>query len=223
VTVIDFHAHILPGADHGSYSVEDSLAQLKKAENVGVKTIVATSHYYIQDNTVAEFLQRRDEAYGKLKKAYKGKINIIKGAEVTLAIDIPEMEDLGKLCIEGTNCILIEMPTIVGGPWIFNALDTIKERGYQPIIAHVDRYTIALCEQLMTKDVIIQINASAISSVFTRKRMMNYLEQGAIHLLGSDVHDKEATQYDQFYKAVKKLGGYTTYLMNNAADILNLK
>ncbi|MEE3459824.1 MAG: CpsB/CapC family capsule biosynthesis tyrosine phosphatase, partial [Candidatus Faecousia sp.] len=42
--MIDFHAHILPGADHGSDGLETSLRQLALAEEAGVDTIVATPH-----------------------------------------------------------------------------------------------------------------------------------------------------------------------------------
>ena len=40
----DFHAHILPGADHGSDGMETSLTQLALAEAAGVDTIIATPH-----------------------------------------------------------------------------------------------------------------------------------------------------------------------------------
>lgn len=39
---MDFHAHILPGADHGSRDLDHSLRQLRAAKAVGVDTIVAT-------------------------------------------------------------------------------------------------------------------------------------------------------------------------------------
>ena len=38
---VDFHSHIIPGADHGSKSVEVSKKQLEIAANAGVKYIVA--------------------------------------------------------------------------------------------------------------------------------------------------------------------------------------
>lgn len=220
--MIDFHAHILPGADHGSANIAESLAQLKKAESIGITTIVATSHYYIQDNEIDEFLERRDKAYNELMKEYKGKIRIIKGAEVTMAFDIAELDDLEKLCIDGTNCILLEMPTTAGGPWIYSAIDKIKARGLEPIIAHVDRYAPDVQENLLEKDILIQVNAVAFVNFSTRRRMTENLKMGRVHLIGSDVHDKEATQYDRFYKAMKRLQGYGKFLQDNASNILGV-
>ena len=43
--VVDFHTHILPGADHGSDSVETTLRQLEFARDAGVKRLIATSHF----------------------------------------------------------------------------------------------------------------------------------------------------------------------------------
>ena len=43
---IDFHAHILPGVDHGSNSVEISDFQLKLAAESMIDTVIATSHFY---------------------------------------------------------------------------------------------------------------------------------------------------------------------------------
>ena len=37
---VDFHSHILPGADHGSQNIRTSLAQLRHAAAAGVDTIV---------------------------------------------------------------------------------------------------------------------------------------------------------------------------------------
>jgi protein-tyrosine phosphatase len=39
---IDFHCHVLPGADHGSDSLACSLSQMKKAAAAGIDVIVAT-------------------------------------------------------------------------------------------------------------------------------------------------------------------------------------
>ena len=58
--MIDFHAHILPGADHGSDGLETSLRQLALAEEAGVDTIVATPHFYPQSDSFSEFLRRRE-------------------------------------------------------------------------------------------------------------------------------------------------------------------
>ena len=56
---IDFHAHILPGCDHGSDGWRTSRRQLKLAREAGVDLICATSHFYGHRTSVERFLQKR--------------------------------------------------------------------------------------------------------------------------------------------------------------------
>ncbi|MDL2302574.1 hypothetical protein LJC58_09505 [Lachnospiraceae bacterium OttesenSCG-928-D06] len=66
---IDFHAHILPGMDHGCKNCKMSEKQLEIAGKYGVNRIVATPHFYAQEETVDSFLQRRKEAILEITKS----------------------------------------------------------------------------------------------------------------------------------------------------------
>ena len=106
--IVDFHAHILPGADHGSDSVETSLKQLTLAKNASVNTIIATPHFYPHVHSVEEFLKIRNQAYISLESAKEADMpKIILGAEVLLCVGIDRLAGIDKLCIEGTKTILI--------------------------------------------------------------------------------------------------------------------
>ena len=85
---IDFHSHILPGADHGSDSLEMSLSQLENAKAAGVSTIVATPHFYPDVDNVPDFLARREKAYDMLCAENTTGIKIVKAAEVQLGLDL---------------------------------------------------------------------------------------------------------------------------------------
>ena len=50
--MIDFHTHILPLMDDGSKSIEESIKMLKMLSAQGVKRIVATPHFYANDESV---------------------------------------------------------------------------------------------------------------------------------------------------------------------------
>ena len=76
----DFHAHVLPKADHGCKNVEMSLAQLAQAREVGIHRIVATPHFYAQRHTVEEFLLRREYAYQTLEKENTTGVNTVVSA-----------------------------------------------------------------------------------------------------------------------------------------------
>lgn len=219
---IDFHSHILPGADHGSDSIEKSLLQLENARRAGVSTIVATPHYYMEDNTVDEFLKRREGAYNELCRHDLGGIQIIKGAEVKLSTNIEKLEGLEKLCIEGTDYILLEFPPEPWPYWIYDAVTEIaRERHLRPIFAHIDRYSRMAREKMLKLNMEVQINADAFLD--TRKQRRYYIDliaDDAIHLLGSDTHGDGKTSYKNFSVAIKKIGRFTPDIMRNAERII---
>ena len=57
--MIDWHSHILPGMDDGSHDVTESLCLINMQMAQGVRTVIATPHFYADDETVASFLDRR--------------------------------------------------------------------------------------------------------------------------------------------------------------------
>ena len=65
--MIDFHSHVLPGIDDGSSCVEESLDMLRIAKSQGVITMLATPHFYAQNNSVGHFLKDREKSLNKLK------------------------------------------------------------------------------------------------------------------------------------------------------------
>ena len=137
---IDMHAHILPGVDHGSDSVETSLEQLYLAECAGVSVIAATPHYYPDRIGSHSFFERRDAAVNAIKEEYRGSIEILPGAEVYLCEGMQNHPRLNELCIKGTSVILIEMPSTPWSQRYVQTLEEIQYRGYQVLLAHVERY-----------------------------------------------------------------------------------
>lgn len=206
---VDFHAHILPKADHGSDSVETSLWQLKKAKSVGVDTIFATPHFYIDRDTVDDFLSRRELALDVLRTAAENEninIKLIKSAEVNLQNGLASQPDIEKLCIENTNYMLIEPPFLERwGDWVFSAIDELRDRNIEPIIAHIDRYDDDEVNRLIDYDVMMQLNAMSLQRFFKKRRYKEMIDDNLIFFLGSDIHMQDR-QYDYFKKAAKYYG-----------------
>ena len=110
---IDFHTHILPGIDDGSRNVEMSLRMLAAQREQQVDEIVATPHFYAQKDSVEEFLLRRQCSYEKLKTKM-AETNL--DQKLHLAAEVYYFQGIGsagmipKLCVEGTQTLLLEMP-----------------------------------------------------------------------------------------------------------------
>ena len=56
-SIVDFHSHIIPSANHGSSSVETTISQLKLAQKSSVTRIIATPHFYPSHENVDTFIE----------------------------------------------------------------------------------------------------------------------------------------------------------------------
>lgn len=192
--MIDFHSHILPRMDDGSQSIEESVALLRLLAEQGIKKVVATPHFYADDESVEAFLKRRKATYEKLKQAYSSDLPaLVLGAEVRYYQGISRMEDLKALCIEGTNLLLLEMPTSRWTDYTLREFQELCCRGnLQIILAHVERYlgmqSRAVRDQLEQSDILMQVNADLFASVASRRKALKLLGEQRIHLIGSDCH-----------------------------------
>ena len=195
MAIIDMHCHILPGVDDGARDVETSLAMLEASRAQGVQYMVATPHFYATRDRVDTFLDRRREAWETLKSRmgadYPG---IVLGAEVAFFRGISRAERLEALKIEGTDCLLLEMPF---RPWSEDDVDEVSEilekRGYTIILAHVERYLAMrgnadYIGNLLELPVLAQINAESLLDWRQRGKLIKMVRNGQVHLLGSDCH-----------------------------------
>lgn len=200
MSVIDFHCHILPRVDDGSKSLEQSLNMLRRESEQGVETVVLTPHFYANHCTMDQFLHRRQAAFEALRMAASADETLpglVLGAEVKVFEGLSQIDELEKLTVAGTRCILVEFPMLPWSDWMFRELRKIRaDRKLTPIFAHVDRYmtpwrSFGIPEKLEQLPVLVQANAEFFLRRATRKRALKMLQAGQIHLLGSDCHDLE--------------------------------
>lgn len=227
--LIDFHSHILPGIDDGSDSLETSLKMLEVSKNQGVGTIVSTSHYYNFRESTSKFLARRDEALFKLESHIKEHDldlpEIVPAAEVRLFPELRHDENLDKLCIGNTKNILIEMPYSVWSPWMYNEIYAILTKGYQPIMAHAERFIDAVKEKdiianLLSMDVYVQCNAESFENRKIRSFIKKLIKLEKFTVLGSDCHNLESriSHFDSACNYITKKYGkeFLQVIMDNA-------
>ena len=197
-TITDIHCHILPGIDDGSPDAETSIAMLRANKAQGVTQIIATPHYY-SDISIRDFLSKRSAAFDSLRKSlFEQNLNLgismRVGAEVYYRPSLVEQENLPSLCINGTKYLLLEMPF---AEWESRALHNIdliiNTFGLTPIIAHIERYlpynSSRTISELLSKNVIIQMNAGYLLNKKTSKRAKSMIKDGTIDIIASDCHN----------------------------------
>jgi len=221
--MIDWHTHILHNMDDGSRNLDESIALLKKLSEQNVDTVIATPHFYANDESVESFLERRKKSFGELsEKLFENAPQIKLGAEVRYYPGISRMDGLDKLCIEGSNILLLEMSFSKWTEYIIKELIELSSSGkFKLVLAHIERYMKFQSEnvwkRLYENGVIMQVNASFFNDFFTRRKALNLLKNEKIHFIGSDCHNmvNRAPEIGKAYSFIeKKLGNYFLVAFN---------
>ncbi len=217
---IDLHAHILPKADHGSDSLETSLKQLALAKEAEIQILAATPHFYPGSDTAEAFLERRSRCLAELTAVPDlNAPELLPGAEVQLCRGLNHLLQLRELCFQGTDVILLELPPDFRFKQYERTLESIRyDCKLQVVIAHVDRYP-ELAEPVLDAGFMGQLNASSLCTMFRKKKLYDWIEQGSIVALGSDLHGIK-TGYTEFLKAKSKLGSLYGEIMSRTQALL---
>ena len=194
--LVDLHCHILPGIDDGAKNLDVSMALLRKEVQDGVAGIVFTPHFHYERISVEDFAAKRRAAFLRVAKAAKETglpLAAKLGAEVYFTTALPSL-DLRALAFAKSNYILIEFPTTCHPAGIDETLYAVRQRGYTPILAHVERYPFVTEEPTLlynwvNEGCLAQINATGlIRDGHTAKWLHKLIEWNLVHILCSDCH-----------------------------------
>lgn len=226
--IIDFHAHILPGADHGSHHTSDALAQLELIRQGGTDAVVATPHFYPDADNPERFFARRAAAAERLLSRRTSEFpRVLIGAEVAVCPFLDQMgkERLSGLCVQGTDVMLLEMPTREWDSTLIATVNSIRKLGFTTVLAHIDRYPFEEVKALLADGFLAQINASALFRLFGSSRYAQLLASEQIVALGSDLHGSAPRSYRAFsllrrkYPLADGVFARTAKLLRNAVPL----
>lgn len=193
---IDMHCHILPGMDDGSPDIETSVQMLHQQAEQGVSIICATSHYYVEQNQITTFCQRRSESLEKLLNASPdGMPRIIPAAEVSFFSGISEQVGLERLCIQDTCTLMLEMPFSEWSDYQIEEVSAlVLDRGFNVVLVHPERFCAGKgnrekLHQMEELPVALQVNAGTLLHWRRRRLGLQLLQEAPIPLLGSDCHN----------------------------------
>lgn len=213
--IIDWHSHILPLMDDGSQSADESVEMLCALQNQGVATVIATPHFFANEESVDDFLARRQTAKETLLAKDDGSLpEVLCGAEVRYYPGIAKMRGLERLTIEGTNILLLEMPMTRWTEYTIKELvELASARGLRVVMAHIERYLglqdRETLDKLLGDGLLMQTNASFFKRIGSRRRALALLNSGRIHFIGSDCHNmtSRAPNIDSAYELIEKRFG----------------
>ena len=192
------HSHLLPGIDDGSPDVPMSDLLIKGLLDMGYKKLITTPHVMadIYPNTPTSIM----EAHKLLKKDTQlSSVNfpIVPAAEYLLDDGFENLlqSDDPLICISG-NLILVEFSFAAPPVDYKEKLFQIQLRGYQPVLAHPERYFYWMgnkpaFDELKTSGCYFAVNLLSFTGYYGKPCLdvaQYLLKKNYISFLGTDLH-----------------------------------
>ena len=212
----DVHSHVIPCIDDGSDSMEKSLEILRSMALSGTKEIILTPHYCVRRGYKPSAEAIRD-AFEELKLSCQSNdidITLHAGCEIEYSTDIPALLQSGKLLtLADSKYVLTEFAPYTNVREMINAVQTIVQLGYIPVLAHVERYPalknipadIMLFKNIGAK---IQVNIDFVNTkrLLTDNFLKTLISERIIDFVAGDVHCNSytAAQLKQCAKTIQK-------------------
>lgn len=235
IGLFDMHNHILFGVDDGAQNIKESLQMLQIAYDDGIRRVLCTPHFHPKRG-MAHFKDVK-ENFAQLKEIaaqYWNDLELYLGREVYFRHDVLEEEKNEKYLMDGTDIMLVEFSATVDENYMKHAVTELLFAGYQPIVAHVERYACAVKNKNIVKDLrdlgaYIQINADSVlgkSGFAVKGAVKHYLKNGWVNFVSSDAHDIKTRkpELSECYAYVAKKYGENyanTIFIKNAGKIVS--
>jgi protein-tyrosine phosphatase len=210
--MIDLHSHVLPGIDDGAASWVEADAMLRRWRALGFSTVMATPH--LKQALDQQYLDRIDEAYAEVVQlAAPLGIDVQRGFENLLSPDLlAHLQAGAPLTLGDSRAVLVELPFQQWPHHAEHTLFALQTAGYQPILAHPERYAEVQREpsvaiRLAERGIALQVNIGSLTGLYGRsaKRVAEILlKRNAVALVASDAHGAGAT-FDHMEQGLQRL------------------
>lgn len=211
----DMHSHLLPGLDDGLQEMEQTMSFMQELQQMGYKKLICTPHILsdVYPNSPDTILPKLELVRSALKE---NKINIQVEAAAEYMIDI-EFENYFNadkpLLTFGKNLILIEMSYAAASHNIENVIFNLRLKGYQPILAHPERYNyymgnIEQFQRFIDLGCYLQINILSLLGYYgdaPKNTAQNLLKKNMVTFVGTDMH------HENHLKALIKLASKKSF------------
>jgi tyrosine-protein phosphatase YwqE len=200
----DMHSHLIPGIDDGAPDVETSLQMIRGMSELGYKKLITTPHiqWEMYKNTHEVILAGCESMKKELLKSGIP-VELVTAAEYFMDDHFDELldNDIPLLAIKD-NLILVEFSFIRQPIDLKEKLFKMRIKGYQPIIAHPERYLYFGAhkdwyDQLREYDCLFQLNMLSLCGYYGKKQeeLCHYLiKKKYVNLVGTDLHNVRHVQ-----------------------------
>lgn len=196
---VDIHSHILPGVDDGAGSPEMSMRMLRMADAEGIRQIILTPHNKpMRHNVSAGEMEQLMERLRNAIEQEGLRLQLYSGSEVYYRSGILDALEEGNACtMAASSYVLVEFGPMDDFSYIRNGVYQLTAGGYQPILAHAERYAhigadIGRVGELIEMGCYIQVNAGSIMGDYgykTKHLARRLLKHRLVHFIATDSHN----------------------------------
>jgi len=211
--MIDIHSHILFAVDDGARTLEESMEHIQRAVSLGYTGIVCSTHYKINEFENENYNKNFEILENEVLKR-KIPIEIYIGNELDIKEDVLKIINNVKT-INNSKYILIEFSSYLAYQAYIKIIDSLLDRGYIPVLAHVERYPYIKFNEftkLYDKKVVFQMNLSTVSDMSKKVRFL--LKNEYINVVASDAHKVGDRDYEvsEYLQKLKKIVGEKRFI-----------
>jgi protein-tyrosine phosphatase len=161
---VDCHSHVVPSGDDGAGSVEEGLALCRSAAEHGTAVLFATPHVWPYLTLSEEREVEIRETHEQMRR--RAGLELRLGFELTPSPPLLD-EDPNRYVLEGTDCVLMEVPFAGPADLVFALGEQIDAAGLRPVIAHPERTEAVLADpdiaaELAARGWTLQVNATSL-------------------------------------------------------------
>lgn len=194
----DIHSHLLPGLDDGSPDIPTSIDLIGRLRAAGLKEFVCTPHVFgdLYRNSPATILPALEKLQQVAGKQFPD-VRLYAAAEYMLDDYFMSLLQRGERFLTvRDNFLLTELPFSIPPTNIQQITFDIFNSGYQPILAHPERYgyyykNLKAFVRLRELGFMMQLNLLSLTGYYGRmpkKTAILLLKENLIDFVGTDLH-----------------------------------
>jgi protein-tyrosine phosphatase len=194
----DMHSHLLPGIDDGAPDLETSIFLIKGMMELGYRKLITTPHIYpdLFPNNRDTILHAHKLLSDRLQQENID-IEIHPAAEYFIdEIFAGRLQKGEELLTIKDKMVLIEISFVSPPRELSHVIFDMVTGGYQPIIAHPERYNYYhhqkdIYEQFKHQGCLLQVNMLSLIGYYgkpVQDTAMYLANNGMIDLVGTDLH-----------------------------------
>jgi len=221
---VDCHSHVVPSGDDGAATIEDGLALCRSAAEHGTAVLFATPHVWPYLTLTSKREQEVRSAFERMRPHAGLELRL--GYELTPAPPLLD-EDPRRYVLEGTDCVLMEVPFTGPADLVFALAEHVEGEGLRPVIAHPERTEAVLddpsvAQELAVRGWTLQVNATSLTGRHGPEPEAlgwSLVEGGLARVVGSDGHRATRPAHlDEAYRFVReRLGERALSLFDGSA------